>query len=306
MSDDKDQTLTSLRKNIDAIKPPRSAGPYGSFSGERGLALGSVMGHRKFSVDYKQRLVGITFPEVFRPGWNDAECGSRGIKLHRNDQHDMSHRDHTCGYYAYFDEFENEYGSGYVDAVIEGSGETLIGTKGFRTARARLVALSVKNSTRKVYKPRWYTKFFLPRDVWGLYSRFDGPGILISVLAVVFGVGAFITSLVGIIGLTSVQDPADTTDYGLVLRIGLLLFLPTIYGLVSWRTDKAVWRRPQRHHDVDKNAIDLAERLRVLYPGVPVYSSRKQMLKKHPASKADDFKEPVIPDTPETNPNFWN
>lgn len=46
-----------------------------------------------------------------------------------------------CGFYAYYANEEHQY-SGQVAGVIEGYGETLVGTKGFRTAKARILALT--------------------------------------------------------------------------------------------------------------------------------------------------------------------
>ncbi|MEE6273489.1 hypothetical protein V2J56_09035 [Georgenia sp. MJ206] len=53
--------------------------------------------------------------------------------------HDMSKC--ACGFYAYFDD-TNEYGAtDRAAAVVEGYGQTIIGTKGFRSAKARILAL---------------------------------------------------------------------------------------------------------------------------------------------------------------------
>jgi hypothetical protein len=53
--------------------------------------------------------------------------------------------DCSCGFYAYFSEEVNEYvhpGMAQVVGIIEGTGETVVGTKGFRSSKARIVALS--------------------------------------------------------------------------------------------------------------------------------------------------------------------
>lgn len=50
----------------------------------------------------------------------------------------------SCGFYAYFNSSSNEYFSlSSVTGIIEGYGETNIGTKGFRCAKAKIVALYV-------------------------------------------------------------------------------------------------------------------------------------------------------------------
>lgn len=48
-----------------------------------------------------------------------------------------------CGFYAYYDGSDDYHREGYVSGVIEGYGETIIGTRGFRSMRARLVALHI-------------------------------------------------------------------------------------------------------------------------------------------------------------------
>lgn len=51
--------------------------------------------------------------------------------------------DCACGFYGYYDGSEDYWKDGYVSAVIEGYGEALIGTRGFRVAKARIVALMI-------------------------------------------------------------------------------------------------------------------------------------------------------------------
>lgn len=48
-----------------------------------------------------------------------------------------------CGFYAYYDGSDDYHREGYVSGVIEGYGEAIIGTRGFRSMRARLVALHI-------------------------------------------------------------------------------------------------------------------------------------------------------------------
>jgi hypothetical protein len=52
-----------------------------------------------------------------------------------------------CGFYAFYDGSQDYYGigvgKGTVMGVVEGFGETLIGSRGFRVSKARVVALVV-------------------------------------------------------------------------------------------------------------------------------------------------------------------
>lgn len=49
----------------------------------------------------------------------------------------------ACGFYGYFDGSDDYHGDGTVTAVVEAYGEAVIGTRGFRAKKARIVALRV-------------------------------------------------------------------------------------------------------------------------------------------------------------------
>lgn len=51
--------------------------------------------------------------------------------------------DCACGFYGYYDGSNDYYQKGYVAGVVEGYGEALIGTRGFRVSKARIVALRI-------------------------------------------------------------------------------------------------------------------------------------------------------------------
>jgi len=50
----------------------------------------------------------------------------------------------TCGFYGYFDGSDDFHDEKRISAVVEGYGETVIGTRGFRAKKARIVALTVR------------------------------------------------------------------------------------------------------------------------------------------------------------------
>lgn len=52
----------------------------------------------------------------------------------------------ACGFYAYYDGSNDYHAKGRISAVVEGYGETLIGTRGFRASKARIVALRIPKS----------------------------------------------------------------------------------------------------------------------------------------------------------------
>lgn len=49
-----------------------------------------------------------------------------------------------CGFYGYFDGSDDYHDEKRVSAVVEAYGETVIGTRGFRAMKARIVALTVR------------------------------------------------------------------------------------------------------------------------------------------------------------------
>lgn len=138
---------------------------------EAGFAVGVVRGVRAFEVDALGRLRGVSFRQVWMPGENVAECrrsrtgdmwqsATMQFMLRMDGRpsaiapepvdygkpHPM--RDCKHGFYAYYDG-SNDYGeSDRVDAVIEGYGETVIGSRGFRCMKAQIVALHIADTVK--------------------------------------------------------------------------------------------------------------------------------------------------------------
>lgn len=138
------------------------ATPHSSISeefGGRGFAAGSVKGARSWNIDKLGRLIGVTYPQVWVPGENHAACRKTDpfsirytvnpstMKIERDSSEDRPTPDHgmdTCGhgFYGYY-EGSNDYGSeARVSGVVEAYGETVIGTRGFRAMKARILALT--------------------------------------------------------------------------------------------------------------------------------------------------------------------
>lgn len=147
-----------------------------------GFAPGVVRGVRSFEVDKLGRLTGVIYRKVWTPQENVAVClrdESDMASLYRvmarlSSQASSSSRyfqgplgvgaidplsaaapapklvkpPHEyascgCGFYGYFDGSDDYHGNGRITAVVEGYGETVIGTRGFRAMKARIVALKV-------------------------------------------------------------------------------------------------------------------------------------------------------------------
>ncbi len=148
-------------KAPEAPKPTKR--PAGEFDGrEREFAAGVVTGTRSFAVDKLGRLVGVAYPAVWRPGENVAKCllrtdqfavhlmfgpngnitpsSSRTVDAQRP-EHSIAECAH--GFYGYYEGSNDYYEPGRVMAVVEAYGETIIGTRGFRASKARIVALHI-------------------------------------------------------------------------------------------------------------------------------------------------------------------
>lgn len=132
-------------------------GEFGGF----GFAAGTVRGARAWNIDKLGRLIGITYAQVWTPGENQAVCrrmdrsagmftityalgGGTGHTtlptVTEPPDHDMSDCGH--GFYGYY-EGSNDYGREHtVSGVVEAYGETIIGTRGFRAMKARILAIT--------------------------------------------------------------------------------------------------------------------------------------------------------------------
>jgi hypothetical protein len=136
---------------------------------EVGFAVGVVRGVRAFNVDKMGRLRGITYNQIWVPGENRAGCrqdadlmwalsyqisrtiGGRSTATaptpaFREVAHAM--RDCKHGFYAYYDGSNDYRDEERINAVIEGYGETVIGSRGFRCMKARIVALHIPKTVK--------------------------------------------------------------------------------------------------------------------------------------------------------------
>lgn len=138
---------------------------------EVGFAVGVVRGVRAFNVDKMGRLRGITYNQIWVPGENKAGCRQDGniariisyqvsialgggggsystapMPEFREDPHAM--RDCKHGFYAYYDGSNDYRDEARINAVIEGYGEAVIGSRGFRCMKARIVALHIPETVK--------------------------------------------------------------------------------------------------------------------------------------------------------------
>lgn len=135
------------------------------------FAVGEVYGMRIWNMDDYGRLRArhMQGAAPWRPGVNTAVCVARDGSPIRGllygtgsvtvdpaaqaetDVHAAPDERCTCGFYAYTHDPAATYESTSVTGVIRGTGRTLIGTKGFRTEKAEIVALLDPTSLREAY-----------------------------------------------------------------------------------------------------------------------------------------------------------
>lgn len=129
-----------------------------------GLAITPVRGIRSFTISAAGWLGGVVYKQDWLPGENVAHCYQREyspdrcthprkpapLRMHNywwgNGEHyelnTVEHDFERCrhGFYAYYDGSNNYGVYGDVTACVEGYGKVLVGTRGFRATKARIVA----------------------------------------------------------------------------------------------------------------------------------------------------------------------
>lgn len=264
------------------------------FEGDYELSLGSITGVRAFKTDWLGRLTGISQTDsVFTPEVNKAQCYLCSTK-------DMASC--VCGFYAYFRDQDNSFmGGENIGGVIEGTGRTVLGPKGFRTENAKLVALFPLGNDDTTKPPSWLlrkTRWLYPtsKALDSFDDMYAAPlayvlTIVLSVFLAVMGIISLFTSdwLLGTWML-----PLALWGAGWVRRFASL----SAYG---YRPKFHRLNRPEKSRE-PKEASPF-DRLKELYPDVPVYDSMRAALKKHPVDKVDAHI-PELP-SPATEDNFW-
>lgn len=271
------------------------------------LSIEPVRGARSFGVDSLGRLTGVTYTSVWRPGENVAVCrrqestdvtlaslasiarnlgmdprpfakaatvtAANPRMLAPDPAHDMSQCGH--GFYAYYDGSNDYAADGRISAVIEGYGETVIGTRGFRSSKARIVALcspkSPSTGSRFHRFRHWIDDndadmfFVVPSIVGGLASLGWGIALLAKGHALL---GALLLALFVLLAITA--------------GVGATSFVMSccrapLTGSVS---------------------ADLIAKVRRNYAEIPWFNSFDAMVKAFPPDRGTE-------PSPETDADFW-
>lgn len=125
----------------------------GDFGG-LGFAVGRVRGLRAFGVAEDGTLTGAIYQQRWHAGVNQAVCyddarpSDTSLVEHIRPEGpgDNGHmgRHPWCGFHAYWEREHNGYHREYrVDGIVDGFGEVVIGSRGFRAEKARIVALAL-------------------------------------------------------------------------------------------------------------------------------------------------------------------
>jgi hypothetical protein len=103
------------------------------------LTIEPVYGVRWWKLGSRLSLRGMR-GILWTPGSNEAECGRARMDI---ESHEPPHPDCDCGVYAFWrPEPTPVGGSIVVCGVMLGLGRTIIGTRGFRSQRGKIIALA--------------------------------------------------------------------------------------------------------------------------------------------------------------------
>lgn len=263
------------------------------------FALGYVYGYRGWKLDSMGRLRGVGYTAVLKPGANDAACAKEDYSYLLKDHPDHRMLRCTCGYYAYFSEVVSEADEYDVMGVLRGTGRTVVGSKGFRASRGELVAAYVP-SAKKLPLIFRILRWLLPQSTTNTYNSYGSreyhPGMFVLML---------VSTLTGL-GLTLPAIVEFESVWFLAL-IGAPVLLFGVYLILDMSTWHLEWRRDrgERRNKKPEENIAVAA-LKQFYPNVPIFKSRRAMLKKFPLTNVSDFDGPPrFARTPENTKDFW-
>jgi hypothetical protein len=257
------------------------------FDGDFALSLGSVVGVRAFDTDWLGRLTGVSNAAVFKPEQNTAACFRCQTRRLATCE---------CGFYAYFSGQDNQYMYAHaIGGIIEGTGRTVVGTKGFRTEKATLLALFPINGSVKTSWSALVTRWLYPTYRWFDHvddEDFSFPGFVIAIL---------IAALLGLVGVISLF----TADWELGTWMVPLAAWFAGFARRFWLLDTASKKAKTLTRIGKSKEPDPFDRLRELYPETPIYKNLKAALNEHPLTAAEEHAPvPTLP-SPSTEDNFW-
>lgn len=110
---------------------------------EKIFVTSNLIGYRQWTFNGKGLRSMSMNSYIWSPGWNQAEC--MPFSIHRTRTHETPEIPNlwcSCGFYAHHVPMTTTAKKDQVLGVVEASGTVLVGDKGFRAEKARIVALS--------------------------------------------------------------------------------------------------------------------------------------------------------------------
>lgn len=282
----------------------------------RQLAIGVARGVRSFDVDEFGRLKGVQFADVWRPGENIARCGltvvEDGWELDAEFSHGYgrpvyvnkktgertpvppmrpakpeSHSLTDCrhGFYAYFDGSNDYRSDARISAVVEGYGEVLIGSRGFRAGKARIVALCIPGAAPeakpKPEKLRWRDRAWF--------------AITVKSCAAGGGIGWATNGVLNAVNGIPLWVAIPWTGIGVACAVGAWL-IPVKFRPKD--RDRIEVRLTGLYASAPPLTDAVVAKIRRNYPDLPVFGDFKEMVAAFPPDKG-------LEPSPETDPRFW-
>lgn len=259
-------------------------GSEGSTSGFRAnyeLVMGSIYGARAWTIASNGTLYALHAGAFkWNPGVNEAHCFKTQMDYgyqdpkHKKLTHGLDQC--SCGFYAYFDPSGPEMsrikpGSSesfrHAGGVIRATGKTVVGTKGFRTEKAEIVALYHPGFGPEPHYSLlrrflfWVSSGSIPGLVVGaliLFALFFLPALAIALISEVAGSGAFKGTLTVLSFIVSGLIP-----------FGLMRLVPLFTG-----DDRSTW----------EHSREIADKIESKYPNVPKFGDAAAMFKQYELS----------------------
>lgn len=154
------------------------------FSGhEVPLVPGTLRGYREWIRRTDRHLAAVSYNTVWEDGVNQAICQYQRLmtisglpsRQHRLGEGSVPGPRCTCGFYAVHEPDERKWMDHCLFGVIEASGRVIVGTRGFRAEKARIVAVYAPELTdgliRNYPSVTWFTdrermlEVYPPQDI---------------------------------------------------------------------------------------------------------------------------------------------
>lgn len=130
------------------------------YGGKDLLIPSSVLGYRQWT--WKNNVLNSYGYSLWDKGSLTSVCN----RFNENeDRHPSPEINCSCGIYAHYLPLESYERGHNVFGVIEASGKILLGTKGFRAEKAKIVALSGYGSCNQWFEPKEKTRGIYPEDL---------------------------------------------------------------------------------------------------------------------------------------------